>query len=161
MDSELLARLEENATPDPTTGCLLWLGPYGKDHRAVLCVDALLAAKISQARDPKYRHFTINAARLVWYAINGQIPDSLFVCHRCDQPACVSSAHLWLGTNADNMADMKAKGRARGGMKRKQPPCSHCGGKAVANNMCMRLYQRMRRTGSTEDRPMGRRPKNA
>jgi hypothetical protein len=35
------------------------------------------------------------------------------VLHRCDVYSCVNPDHLFVGTKADNNADMKAKGRDR------------------------------------------------
>lgn len=54
------------------------------------------------------------ATHRVAYAMHYKIsPGELQVCHACDNPPCQRKAHLFLGTQADNNADMKRKGRLR------------------------------------------------
>ena len=53
---------------------------------------------------------TVLAHRHAWTEAYGD-PGAWHVCHRCDVPACINVAHLFLGTNADNNADKVAKGR--------------------------------------------------
>lgn len=50
------------------------------------------------------------ASRVAWVSTHGDIPDGLFVLHKCDDPRCVNPSHLYLGTNKDNMRDLYERG---------------------------------------------------
>ncbi len=65
-----------------------------------------IASVVNGKRRPVYAH------RVAWELTNGPIQErGLNVLHKCDVPLCVNPNHLFLGTQQQNLADARAKGR--------------------------------------------------
>ena len=76
-------------------GCWLWLNELcGKMHGHTI-----------------YKGWRTQAHRVAWFLKNGVIPDGMCVLHKCDNGRCVNPDHLFLGTQQDNIADMRRKCR--------------------------------------------------
>lgn len=54
---------------------------------------------------------TVLGHRISWMIHNGEIPNNLWVLHKCDNPICTNPDHLFLGNHKDNMVDCAQKGR--------------------------------------------------
>ena len=101
----LRERFDEKWERDPQTGCWLWTGTRTNPRRG------LGYGRIAAGDGTKR---LLMAPRVAWELFRGPIPDGMCVLHNCpagDDPRCVNPEHLWLGTQADNIADMIAKGR--------------------------------------------------
>lgn len=95
LQRDAFVRLEGRIEPDLNSGCWLWSG--SANHQGY--------GLISVANQMRSTH------RFAYEVANGSIPTGMMVCHRCDTPACVKPAHLFLGTAQNNTDDRMAKGR--------------------------------------------------
>jgi hypothetical protein len=97
IDPEAVARLMQRCARDERTGCLVWQGSKAQGGYGQIT----------------YKKTAHRTHRLSWSAHHGEIPKGVYVCHACDNPACIAVEHLFLGTPEQNYADMRNKGRTR------------------------------------------------
>lgn len=94
-----IVKFEMHCFPVTESGCWLWESSISKDGYAKF--------------EHGGKHY--RAHRWAYENLVGPIPSGINVCHRCDVRSCVNPAHLFLGTQHDNMRDMHKKLRgARG-----------------------------------------------
>lgn len=70
----------------------------------------------------KWKSKLTMAHRVAYELAIGEIPDGMYVLHKCDNPPCCNPDHLWLGTKDDNNKDKKAKNRGRSAPKKLDAP---------------------------------------
>lgn len=98
---ELMKSIEERfwSKVNKTDSCWLWTASTSRGYGKFFNGDKI-----------------INAHRYSFILHRGIIPAGLYICHTCDNRICVNPDHLFLGTNQDNMNDMKFKNRQTKGI---------------------------------------------
>lgn len=93
---DLETRFHDSYIPEPNSGCWLWIKSIRKESGYGSIGDG---GRVFPAH------------RISYELHRGEIEEGLLVCHKCDVRSCVNPDHLFLGTQQDNMDDMREKHR--------------------------------------------------
>lgn len=107
-DTVLQERIERHIERIPFSGCWFWVGytlPNGYGKMSY------------KGRRAVFVH------RMSFEAFVRPIGPGMKICHRCDIPCCVNPAHLFEGTQKENLNDMLTKMRSPIAFARLQTHC--------------------------------------
>jgi hypothetical protein len=93
-------KLERRIVKDEATGCWIWQGQVNNYGYGVVSYNT-----------PNKRRTATTAHRASYQTFVGRVPMGHVVCHKCDVPRCINPAHLFTGTQQQNIDDMMQKGR--------------------------------------------------
>lgn len=89
---QVAQRFASKVWVEPNTGCWLWSGALSHGHGQMW-----------------FRGKTCYLTRVIWTLLH-EDPAELWLLHHCDTRACINPAHLYLGTNQDNVNDRTRRG---------------------------------------------------
>jgi hypothetical protein len=122
----LQQRFDESYTPEPNTGCWLWLGHLTRGYGRIRAF----------GETPRPAH------RISYIIHVGPIPEGLHVLHGCNEASCVNPAHLHLGTDVENTADKVRAGR-------QARVCGESNGRAKLTRDMVDLARRLHSDGAS------------
>lgn len=100
--TQLRDYFEARVSPEPNTGCWLWVGELQSDGR--------------------YGRLKVNGRRKYAHRLSLELHgrgdgEGLCACHRCNNPMCVNPDHIYWGTAKENMNDARVSGRMAVGFR--------------------------------------------
>ena len=93
------SRFLEKTKKNEKTGCLEWTGALDSDGYGVFW----------------WNGRTHRSHRVSYQWFHGSLEEGDVLLHTCDNPICVEPTHLSIGSQSENLTDMKEKGRAAKG----------------------------------------------
>jgi hypothetical protein len=106
----LRERILRGMIPEPNIGCWLWLGYLRNSGYGLIGV----GSQTDGSRTMQSVH------KAAYETFIGPVPVGMVVRHKCDVKICVNPDHLAIGTQAQNLAEMVARGRNHWGAQ------AHC-----------------------------------